>query len=69
MMLDFCDSKKIEGILNDIFPLVISATIIHFDLSKILIDRDNSCDIMYSELFKKMGLRKENLWSHEGSDL
>lgn len=24
---------------------------------------------MYSELFKKMGLKKENLWPYEGSDM
>lgn len=24
---------------------------------------------MYSELFEKMGLKKENLWPYEGSDM
>lgn len=34
-----------------------------------LIDDDNSCDVIYSEFFEKMGLNKENLWPYEGSKL
>lgn len=41
----------------------------HFDVSKVLIGGGNSYDIMYSNLFEKMGLKNEKLWPYEGSDL
>lgn len=59
-MLGFWDSKKVGGVPNK-FPLVIIATIEKFDVSWILIDGRNYCDIMYSELFKKMVLDKGSL--------
>lgn len=49
--------------------MVIYTTITRFDISHILIDGGSSCDIMYLELFEKMGLKKKNLWSYEGFDL
>lgn len=55
LMLVFWDSEKIGGIPNDIFPLVITSIVGHFDMSLILIDGGSSSDIMYSELFEKMG--------------
>lgn len=33
LMFSFLDSYKIGGVLNDIFPLVITSTISHFDMS------------------------------------
>lgn len=42
---------------------------VNFDLSRILIDVRNSCDIMYLEFFKILGLRREKLWPYEGSNL
>lgn len=68
-MLEFLDSEKAGGIPNYFFPLVITATISDFDVSQILIDGGNSCDIIYSELFEKIGLNKENSRTNEGSDL
>lgn len=68
-MLGFRDIEKVGGVLNDIFPLVITATVGHFDLSQILINEGRSCDIMYSNMFKKIRLNKENLWPYEGSYL
>lgn len=56
--LGFWDSEKVEGILNDMFPLMITITISHFDAFQILIDDGSSCDIIYSELFEKIGLKK-----------
>lgn len=37
-ILKFCNSEKVEGILNEIFPLVIIGTILNFDVSGVLID-------------------------------
>lgn len=34
-----------------------------------MIDGDSSRDIKYSDLYEKMGLKKENVWPYEGSDL
>lgn len=39
----------------------------HFDVSRILIDKGSSWDIMYYELFEKIGLKREILWLYEGS--
>lgn len=62
-------SRKLGEFLNDIFPLVITTIVGHFDLSQILTNGGRSCDIMYSNMFKKIGLNKENLWPYEGSYL
>ncbi|MCI04679.1 hypothetical protein A2U01_0025726, partial [Trifolium medium] len=39
------------------------------DVSRILIDQGSSCDVMYQELFEKLGLKKEDLCQYEGTDL
>lgn len=59
LILGFHDSGKIRGIPNEIFPLVILNSISNFEISRVLIDDINSYYIMYSDLFKKMGLKKE----------
>lgn len=65
----FYDNEKVKGMLNYFFHLVITTTIIHFDISWILINGGSFCDIIYSKLFEEMGLNKENLWPYEGFDL
>lgn len=47
-MLDLWDNEKIRVIPNEIFPMVITVIIGHFDVSRILIDGGSSCNIMYS---------------------
>lgn len=54
---------------NDISPSVITSTIIHFDVSQILIDGGSLCDIIYSDLLKKMILKKETMWPYKESYL
>lgn len=56
-ILGFLDSENIGGIPNDIFPLVITTTVSHFDVSQILTDGGSFCDIMYSKLFEKVAQR------------
>lgn len=35
------------------------ATIVNFDVSRVLLNRGSSCDIIYSDFFDKIGLKKE----------
>lgn len=53
---------------NKIFLLVITTMISNFDVSIILIYGGNSHDIMYSNIFEKMGLKKKNM-AYESSNL
>ncbi|MCH87870.1 hypothetical protein A2U01_0008751, partial [Trifolium medium] len=68
-VLGFNDDEYPGGTPNEIFPLIVIATMARHDVSKILIDQRSSCDIMYQELFKKLGLRKEDLCPYEGTNL
>lgn len=45
------------------------ATISNFDVYRVLIHGGKSYDIMYSNLFKMMGLKKYKLWPDEGSNV
>lgn len=56
--------KKSRGIPIDIFSLVITITVGHFDVSRILNDGGSSCNIIYSKLLEKIGLKIENVWSY-----
>lgn len=64
-MLGLWDSKTVRGTSNKIFPLVIIDMVGQFNVSQILINDSSSCNIMYSELFEKMGLERGSLWSYE----
>ncbi|MCI34677.1 hypothetical protein A2U01_0055897, partial [Trifolium medium] len=59
------DDEYPGGIPNEIFPLIVIAAMAHHDVSRILIDQGSSCDVMYQELFEKLGLKRENLNSYE----
>lgn len=49
--------------------MVITTINSQFDVYQVLVDGGSSCDIIYTELFEKMNLKKENLWLYKGSDL
>lgn len=66
-MLGCWDFKKAGDIPNEIFPLVIIATIEKFDASQTFIDGGSSYDIMHSELFEKLNLKRGWLWLYESS--
>lgn len=51
------------------FPMVITCIVRQFDVSQILVDGGNSCDVMYLELYEKAYLDRASLWPYEGSDL
>lgn len=57
LVLKFSDAKKLGGVPNDIFTMVVTTMIANFDVSKVLDDGCSSCDIVYSYLFEKMGLK------------
>ena len=65
----FQDSKKLRGILNENFPLMIIDTLGKFNVSQILIDDNSSCDNMYLELFEKINLNQRNSLPYEHSNL
>lgn len=68
-MLIFQDSQKVGGIPNKIFTLVIIATIGQLCIFRILIDGNNSYDIIYLELFENVGFERGSLWSFVGSNI
>ncbi|MCI19167.1 hypothetical protein A2U01_0040322, partial [Trifolium medium] len=68
-VLGFNDDEYPGGTPNEIFSLIVIATMAHHDVSRILRDQGSSCDVMYQELFEKHGLKREDLSSYEGTDL
>lgn len=49
--------------------MVITTTMANFDVLRILIDKEGLCNIMYADLFEKLGLRKENMSPYIGSHI
>lgn len=68
LVLKFYNNDKIWGISKDIFPFVITSTISSFDVFRVFIDGGSSYDIMYSDIFENIELKKDKLWPYEGSD-
>ncbi|MCI09265.1 hypothetical protein A2U01_0030349, partial [Trifolium medium] len=68
-MIGFNDDEYLGDNPNEIFPLIIIATMACHDVSSVLIDQGSSCNVMYQELFERLGLKKKNLHSYEGTDL
>lgn len=64
-MLGFQDSEKVGGVPNKIFSLVIASTIESFGVYRVLIHDGKSCDIIYSELFEKVGFERGSMWPYE----
>lgn len=67
-IIGFKDNKKLDGIPNENFPQSITKTMSKFNLSRIIINGGSLCDIMYAELFEKLGLRKEKLYPYMCSE-
>lgn len=61
MILEFCNSEKVMGVPNKIFPLVIITIITNFYVFMVLIDDNNSC--------KKIRLKNEKIFPYEVSYL
>lgn len=61
--------RESRGNPNEIFPVVVTTPIKHFDVSRILINNGSSCDIMHTKIFEKMNFYRGSLRSYEGSNL
>lgn len=64
----FYDGGKVEDPKQGL-PLVIPTIIMNFYVSWDLIDGGSSFNIMHSNIFKKVELKKEKLWPYERSDM
>lgn len=49
--------------------MIITNFISNFDIFRILINDYSYYDIMYSDLFEKMRIKKDKMWPYEGSDI
>lgn len=66
-ILGFTDKEKVNGGSNEIFPFVVFVGIWGHDVERCLIDEGISVDILYQDAFHKLGLKKEDLKSYEGT--
>lgn len=55
-ILGFRVRKKVDNIPNEVFSLVILTIIANCKVSRIFINAGSSCDIMYYNLFERLGL-------------
>lgn len=60
-LIGFCDHEKVDRIPNATSSLVITATIANHDVLGFLICERNACNLMYLEIFKRLGLRMKDL--------
>ncbi|MCI11753.1 hypothetical protein A2U01_0032855, partial [Trifolium medium] len=67
--LAFYPEELPGGSPNSQIPLLIRASMANFDVHRILVDEGSSCDIMYTSIFKVLGLEREHLSPYVGSDL
>jgi hypothetical protein len=67
--LAFYPEELPGGSPNSSIPLLIRASMANFDVHRILVDEGSSCDIMYTSLFRVLGLEREHLSPYVGSDL
>ncbi|MCH86007.1 hypothetical protein A2U01_0006861, partial [Trifolium medium] len=51
----FSDEEYVRGVPNELFLVIIMATMAKHDISRILVDQGSSCDIIAEELFTKLG--------------
>lgn len=68
-ILGFRDCKKVHDVSNVMLLLVITATIENYLGSRILINDGSSCNIMYPDIFRKLGLCEWDLRSYKGGNL
>lgn len=64
-----CENENVGGILNEIFPILIMEIMVNLYMSRILIDGEISCEIMYAKIFEKLGLKREKFSPYEGYDI
>ncbi|MCH90334.1 hypothetical protein A2U01_0011248, partial [Trifolium medium] len=67
--LTFYPEELPGGSPNSQIPLLVRASMANFDVHRILVDEGSSYDIMYTSLFRVLGLEREHLSPYVGSDL
>jgi len=67
--LGFTNKEKVNGGSNKIFSLVIIIGIHGNDVARCIIDEGNLMDILYQDAFEKLGLKKVDLKSYDGTGL
>lgn len=64
--LTFEDNDLLDGKPNKYIPLIVWAVMENFKVRRILINQGSSADIMFGELFTKLGISIEDLTSYRG---
>lgn len=65
LSLGFRDHEKVDEILNDILLLIVTSIIDNHIVSGLLVENKNSCILLYLKIFKRLGLRMQDLKSYE----
>lgn len=69
-ILGFRDREKVDRVPSVTLSLVITTTILNYSVSGILVeDHRSSCDIMYHNIFRRLGLPVWDLTPYEGGSL
>ena len=64
LVLSFSDANKLGTIQPYDDALVVTLRIGGYDVKRVIIDQDNAAEIMYSDLYKGLGLKLENLTTY-----
>ena len=64
LVLSFSDADKLGTIQPYDDALVVTLRIGRYDVKRVIIDQDSAAEIMYSDLYKGLGLKLENLTTY-----
>ena len=64
LVMGFLDEDKIGTIQPHDVALVITLQIGEYDVTTVMVDQDNAAEIMYSDLYKGLNLKSEDLTSY-----
>jgi len=60
-IIGFFEEDKLQMIQPHNEALVVTLRIVGFDVKRVMVDQGNGAEIMYSNLFKSLGLKLEDL--------
>ena len=63
-MLSFSDADKLRTIQPHDDALVVTLRIGGYDVKRVMINQDSAAEIMYPDLYKRLGLKLENLTTY-----
>ena len=64
LMLNFTDADKLGTIQSHDDALVVTLIIGGYDVKSVMIDQGSAAEIMYPDLYKRLGLKPENLTTY-----